>query len=163
MIVVGAPGDQLVLALRRGNPQRLEFVSVDELRDDAQPKRIGADYDVVVVAVDVEGEGRELDDAAAVAGPRATLVAVVETSEIDLSTNGTGGESRHLDELRGHIERLEGRRSAVLRELVSCEQALSRSEQLAEDVHEEILMMRRTVSWRVTRPLRWVRAHAGRS
>ena len=162
VIVVGEVDDELLLGLRGAGAVRIEFVSTMELQEDALPGHLGAHFDVVLVTVDEQGDGRELHDAASMSAPTATIVAVLRTPQAPATvSNGATGEGREHDALRGTIERLEARRAAVLRELVTCEQALSRSEEFAETVHEEILLMRRTVSWRITRPLRWIRSRAG--
>jgi len=161
--IVGDVGDELVLAIRRGGAARAVFVSPEAFDADAPPDELRADFDVVLVAADGESDGAAIDPARALLAPQGQLIVVVPIESAGLPPDAAEtSEGRDVQAFRARISHLEKRRTAVLDELLSCEGALIQSEEFAQAVHDEILLMRQTVSWRVTRPLRWVRARARR-
>lgn len=161
--VVGQLRDDLVLALRRSGASKLEFVRPEALASEAPSEYSPADFDVVVLAVEPESDSLELEAARSLLAPQGCLALVVHPpSDAPYGADGTGRRGAEVDALVGRLERSEARRAAILDELIECERALTRTQEFAQGVHDEILLMRRTVSWRVTWPLRWVRTHATR-
>jgi hypothetical protein len=159
--VVGDVGDELVLAVRQCGAARLTFVPEEALRADAPPDELRADFDIALVGVSAESDDHQVEAAQALLGPRGQTVVVGRAAAESVSLgDANGAASAEVEALHARIADLERRRAAVLVELVSCEAQLSRSTELADAVHTEILMMRRTVSWRITSPLRWMRARA---
>ena len=78
---------------------------------------------------------------------------VVPSRVASLSKNNAGVAASEPEAL---VEQLERRRAAILRELVECEAVLVKSEDRRDALLNELRKVRTSLSWRVTRPLRWV-------
>lgn len=156
--VVGDVGDELVLVVRRVNTARLEFVAPQTLGADAPPDVVRADFDVVLIAVDGTTDADELVAAEALVRPGGRVLVVVAGHD-DHAVEPS--DPHRIESLDARVEHVERRRNAVLAELVQSEQALGRAQELADAAQTELLLMRRTFSWRVTGPLRWIRGRAG--
>lgn len=158
--IVGSVGDELILSLRRADPTRVEFVTHETLQADQPPDDVRADFDVVIVEVDGSTDEAEIRAAEGLARRGGRVLLVVRSRHADLPGEDEGVADDERDRYEARLEHLERRRAAVLDELVASEQALSRAEALADAASAELKLMRRTVSWRLTRPLRWVRKRA---
>ena len=134
----------MIYALRRAGARRLLVIPPDRLALDTPPDTVEDGFDVVFASAPVNGNGQTLQAAQALLAEGGRLVVVagragVATGESDLP-----------------IEQLERRCAALFKELVACEAALVESENRREAVLREIRTLQMSVSWRLTRPVRWV-------
>jgi hypothetical protein len=119
---------------------------------EAPPDSIEADFDVVFTGAPADGNLRSLLAAQALLAGGGHLVVVAGI--IAFLSNGEAGVA--AGEPEAQIDRLERRRAELLRELVECEAALVQSEDRRDVLENELRVMRRSLTWRVTRPLRWI-------
>ena len=153
--IVADTGDELIYLLRRAGAQRFAVIPPHQLALDAAPGTIEATFEVVFIGAPADDNGSSLLEAQALLADGGHLVVVPSLHPAPFAKNETGVAT---SESEAQIEQLERRRAALLRELLECEAALVESEDIRDALLDEIRAMSMTLSWRVTRPLRWVRA-----
>jgi hypothetical protein len=160
--VVGELDEEILLALRRLDGVTLSFLTHADAESLLMPSSDGdTEFDVVIVGLGAVDDDPRVGTAKTLLRPRGTLVVVATTQDTRPPLEDVRG-GRDVDRLKAQLEFAESRRSALVDELFAAEQLLSDAETRGRDVVDEIHAMRRTVSWRVTRPLRWMRSRAAK-